>query len=161
LKAKRARHKTGRDKIPTSFSISLSQINWLNAHKEINQSHLVTSLLGDYIETFEGVKPDAENLIIKRLALKDQLEQTEPKLNETERIFSSYNRDYLRELSYIQNIQFFSKLPAEKLSVDFNKYEMNEVRLSAIDDAGKAMHVRFEHQGIKEPQQSWQLWQKN
>lgn len=153
MKIKRARHKTGRDKIPTSFSISLSQINWLNDHKEINQSHLVTSLLGDYIETFDNIQPDSERLIIRRHALQDQLEKTEPKLNETERIFCSYNRDYMRELTYMQNIQNFSKLPAEKLTVDFNKYGTNEVYLSAVDDKGTKMHVSFEHQGIKEPQQ--------
>jgi hypothetical protein len=129
LKIKRARHKTSRDKLSTSFSISLSQINWLNEHKEINQSHLVVSLLGDYIETFDSVQTDAENLIIMRYALQDQLEKTEPKLNETERMFSSYNRDYMRELSYMQNIQNFSKLPTEQITVTFDKYGTNEVLL--------------------------------
>jgi hypothetical protein len=153
LKMKRARHKTGRDKIPTSFSISLSQINWLNDHKEINQSHLVASLLGDYIQTFDGVQPDAEKLIVKRRALQDQMEKTEPELKEKERMFDYCNSDYRRALTYMQNIQYFSKLKPEQITVTFNKYGMNEVDLSSVDDKGMKVSVRFDHQGTKEPQQ--------
>jgi hypothetical protein len=150
---KRARHKTGRDKIPISFSIPLSQIDWLDQHREVNQSHLVSSLLGDYIQTFESVQPDAEKLIVKRRALQDQMEKTEPELKEKKRLFYCYHNDYNGKLTYMQNIQYFSKLKPEQITVIFSKYGMKEVDLSYVDDKGVKMYVRLEYQGTKELQQ--------
>ena len=110
MKAKRARHKTGRGKIPISFSIPRSQIDWLDQHPELNQSHLVSTLLAAHIEAFEAVKPEKIKLILKLRTLKYEFENTGIELEKSRTEYVNVKGlydDELRELRIFDAVRSY------------------------------------------------------
>lgn len=156
MKIKRARHKTGRDKISTSFSIPQSQINWLNEHPEINQSQLVSSLLAEYLEAIKSAQSEKIKLILKLRALKTENEKAEKEMNRSEREFNDVRNTYSSKIEHFENLRYIAQLPLEQLKISFD--ELNNPGIAWVSDKNSkkkfdTQNVTVIHKGLKEPAQ--------
>jgi hypothetical protein len=154
LKTKRARHKTGRDKFSITFSIPKSQIDWFELHPEINQSHLVSSLLAIHIEASDGVQPDKVKLILRLRALETELEKAGKELELSHHEFTWVKGKYDDALANLKILRHLTQLPTEELKITFE--EQGNYRIVWVSDKNsknKCECISFPYNGQNEPMQ--------
>jgi hypothetical protein len=163
MKAKRARYKTGRVKTSMSFSISQSQIDWLNEHPQINNSHLVSSLLEEYIDAYNATQPEKVKLILRLRALKIEQDKAEKELGNAEYTFRHVKGNYDTAFEYLTNLRYIGQLPLEQLKINFD--ELNNPDIAFIHDSEATnkfdrRNVSIKYYGQKEPAQIYALLKK-
>lgn len=92
----------------------------MDEHPEVNASHLVSGLLGEYIEAFNAAQPEKVKLILKLRALKIELEKAEEEMINAEPVLSRAKSAYNDQLNYFNTLKLLAQLPAEQLKIAFN-----------------------------------------
>ena len=137
---KRARTKTGREKVSKSFSVTKEQDEWLDNYLG-NSSELVSRLLGDFIETSEKTQPTAIKLSITRKNLLKQLEVTETMLRRSERTFSDWTDKLKYAVKHKDSVLQFSKIHEDQIKIWYDKLNepyLTYISCSSIRDLGVA-----------------------
>jgi len=119
---KRARHKTGKEKISHSFSLPKTQIEWL-AQYQGNSSELISRLLGDFIETIDKIQPSTVKLAQKLQMLREQLKKAEENCWLSMNKFYTSRDRYNDAISYKERVPQLAQLAEEKLKIHSSQFD--------------------------------------